>query len=363
MERGGYPPRFFPVMKIALDAMGGDHAPGVNLEGARDFLVQNPGVTELLLTGPRDQLAAAAHAAGLTDPRARFIEAPEVVGMEESGAKALRRKKNSSISVAADLVKQGEADALVSAGNTGAAVAAATVKLRLLKGIQRAGIASPMPNEFGVCNLLDAGANPEAKPSHLVAYAIMGSVYAREVLKVSDPKVGIMSNGEEEEKGTAFTKETLILLKELVKSGNAPFTLRGNVEGHDLFQTPLDVCLCDGFTGNIVLKSCEATAKAMSKWLKEEFKKNPIRMTGALLGKGAFQAVKDRTNYESYGGSPLLGVNGVVIIAHGGSSAVAIKNALKMAAEALKHEVNPKIEEAIAKIPLSSGPAVPASLA
>ncbi|MEN8785467.1 MAG: phosphate acyltransferase, partial [Akkermansiaceae bacterium] len=188
------------------------------------------------------------------------------------------------------------------------------------------------------------------KPSHLLEYAIMGSVYAREVLKVADPKVGIMSNGEEEEKGTAFTKETMILLKHLVEQGNAPFTLRGNVEGHDLFQTQLDVCLCDGFTGNIVLKSCEATAKAMSKWMKEEFKKNPVRIAGALLGKGAFKAVKDRTNYESYGGSPLLGVNGVVIIAHGGSSALAIKNALKMSAEALKHEVNPKIEDALAKI-------------
>jgi glycerol-3-phosphate acyltransferase PlsX len=341
-------------MKIALDAMGGDQAPGVNLLGARDLLSENREIKSLLLTGPAKQLEKEAREAGLTDPRVEFIDAPEIVGMEESGAKALRRKKNSSISVAADLVKTGKADALVSAGNTGAAVAAATVKLRLLKGIQRAGIASPMPNEFGVCNLLDAGANPEAKPSHLLAYAIMGSVYAREVLKVADPKVGIMSNGEEEEKGTTFTKETLILLKELVESGNAPFSLRGNVEGHDLFQTPLDVCLCDGFTGNIVLKSCEATAKAMSKWLKEEFKKNPMRITGALLGKGAFQAVKDRTNYESYGGSPLLGVNGVVIIAHGGSSALAIKNALKMAAEAIKHEVNPKIEEAIAKVEATS---------
>jgi len=338
----------FTVMKIALDAMGGDHAPGVNLEGARDLLAENSEVETIILAGPVEQLKKAALECGLTDPRATFIEAPEVVEMEESGAKALRRKKNSSISVAADLVKKGEARALVSAGNTGAAVAAATVKLRLLKGVQRAGIASPMPNEFGVCNLLDAGANPEAKPVHLLAYAIMGSVYAREVLKVTNPQVGIMSNGEEEEKGTTFTKETMVLLKNLVARGRAPFTLRGNVEGHDLFQTQLDVCLCDGFTGNIVLKSCEATAKAMSKWMKEEFKKNPVRIAGALLGKGAFQAVKERTNYESYGGSPLLGVNGVVIIAHGSSSALAIKNALKMAAEALKHEVNPKIEEALA---------------
>ncbi len=343
-------------MNIALDAMGGDHAPLVNLEGARDILAENSEITSIILTGPVDQLKKAALQCGLSDPRARFVEASEIVGMEESGAKSLRRKKNSSIAIAADLVKKGEAQALVSAGNTGAAVAAATVKLRLLKGVPRAGIASPMPNEFGVCNLLDAGANPEAKPAHLLAYAIMGSVYAREVLKVAKPKVGIMSNGEEEEKGTAFTQETMALLKQLVDQGQAPFTLLGNVEGHDLFQTELDVCLCDGFTGNIVLKSCEATAKAMSKWLKEAFKKNPVRIAGALLGKGAFQAVKDRTNYESYGGSPLLGVNGVVIIAHGGSSSLAIKNALKMAAQALKHEVNPKIEESLAQISLPTEP-------
>ena len=167
----------------------------------------------------------------------------------------------------------------------------------------------------------------------------MGSVYAHEVLRVKDPHVGIMSNGEEEEKGTAFTKETMALLNELVDRGKAPFTFLGNVEGHELFQTKLDVCLCDGFTGNIVLKSCEATAKAMSKWLKTAFKKGPIRMTGALLGKGAFQEVKETSSYESYGGSPLLGVNGVVIIAHGGSSALAIKNAIKMAASAIKHDI------------------------
>ncbi|MGC6427168.1 MAG: phosphate acyltransferase PlsX [Akkermansiaceae bacterium] len=334
-------------MKIALDAMGGDHAPEVNLIGARDFLAGNTEVENIILTGPVELLKKEAAACGLTDPRTTFEEAPEIVGMEESGAKALRRKKKSSIAISADLVKRGEAGAMVSAGNTGAAVAAATVKLRLLKGVARAGICSSLPNEFGLCNLLDAGANPEAKPAHLVHYAIMGSVYAREVLKVEDPHVGIMSNGEEEEKGTTFTKETMILIKHLVDRGHAPFTFRGNVEGHDLFQTKLDVCLCDGFTGNIVLKSCEATAKAMGKWMKEEFKKNPFRITGALMGKGAFNAVKERTSYETVGGSPLLGVNGVCIIAHGGSSALAIKNALRVATESMKHEVNPKIEAAI----------------
>ena len=327
--------------------MGGDHAPDVNLIGARDFLAANKEVETIFLTGPVELLKKEAAAHGLNDPRVEFIEAPDVVGMEESGVKSLRRKKNSSIAIATDLVKKKEAGAVVSAGNTGAAVAAATVKLRLLKGVLRAGICSSMPNEHGLCNLLDAGANPEAKPSHLVHYAIMGSVYAREVLKVKDPHVGIMSNGEEDEKGTTFTKETMVLLNHLVDCGHSNFTFRGNVEGHDLFQTKLDVCLCDGFTGNIVLKSCEATAKAMGKWMKEEFKKNPVRIAGALMGKGAFKAVKERTSYETVGGSPLLGVNGVCIICHGGSSALAIKNALRVAATAIKFEVNPKIEQAI----------------
>ena len=344
-------------MKIALDAMGGDHAPDVNLIGARDFLAGNKEVEKVILTGPVDLLKTEAAKCGLTDPRIAFEEAPDIVGMEESGAKALRRKKKSSIAVSADLVKQGEAEAMVSAGNTGAAVAAATVKLRLLKGVSRAGICSSMPNEHGLCNLMDAGANPEAKPAHLVHYAIMGAVYAREVLKVEDPHVGIMSNGEEEEKGTTFTKETMVLIRHLIDRGHAHFTFRGNVEGHDLFQTKLDVCLCDGFTGNIVLKSCEATAKAMGKWMKEEFKKNPLRIAGALMGKGAFNAVKERTSYETVGGSPLLGVNGVCIIAHGGSSALAIKNALRVAAETIKHGVNPKIEKAIHDATLPADPA------
>jgi len=270
--------------------------------------------------------------------------------MHESGAKALRNKKKSSISVATDMVKSGAADAVVSAGNTGASVAAATVKLRTLRGVERAGIASAIPNEYGICQLLDAGANPEAKPEHLVTYAVMGAVYSHYVLGVKRPKIGIMSNGEEDEKGTKFTKETFALIKELESSGKAPFEFVGNVEGHDLFESDLNVVLCDGFTGNIILKSCEATAKAMSKWLKVEFKRNPIRILGAIIAKGAFKAVKKKSSYEYVGGSPLLGVNGVCIIGHGGSSALAIENAVRVARETVKLEVNPHIEEMIDNI-------------
>jgi glycerol-3-phosphate acyltransferase PlsX len=167
---------------------------------------------------------------------------------------------------------------------------------------------------------------------------------------VKCPKVGIMSNGEEDEKGTAFTKETFKLIKEFTETSKAPFKFVGNVEGHDLFETELDVCLCDGFTGNVVLKSCEATAKAMSKWLKASLTASPARKIGALIAKGAFAELKERASAESYGGSPLLGVNGVVIIAHGGSSALAIRNAIRVGVESVNHKVNKHIAETLEAI-------------
>ena len=332
-------------MKVALDAMGGDHAPAVNIGGAIDALRLYPKLEHLFLVGDQAVLEAECAKQGLKldDPRVSIVHAPEVIGMSEPGAKTVRRKKLSSISIAMDMVKEGQADAFVSAGNTGAAVAAATLKLRTLPGVDRAGIASGLPNEYGLCNILDAGANPEAKPEHLVAYALMGTAFARHVLGKPDPKVGLMSNGEEDEKGTTFTKETFALLKQ-----TPGINFIGNVEGHDLFETELDVVVCDGFTGNVVLKSCEATAKAVSKWLKTEIKASPIRILGALLAKGAFKALKAKSSYETYGGSPLLGVNGVVIIAHGSSSALAIQNAIRVGVETVGSRVNPHIESAVA---------------
>lgn len=332
-------------MKVALDAMGGDHAPAVNIGGAIDALRLYPKLEHLFLVGDQATLQAecAKQGLNLNDPRVSIVHAPEVIGMSEPGAKTVRRKKQSSISIAMDLVKDGQADAFVSAGNTGAAVAAATLKLRTLPGVDRAGIASGLPNEFGLCNILDAGANPEAKPEHLVAYALMGTAFARHVLGKPDPKVGLMSNGEEDEKGTTFTKETFALLKQ-----TPGIHFIGNIEGHDLFETELDVVVCDGFTGNVVLKSCEATAKAVSKWLKTEIKASPIRILGAILAKGAFKALKAKSSYETYGGSPLLGVNGVVIIAHGSSSALAVQNAIRVGLETVASRVNPHIESAVA---------------
>jgi glycerol-3-phosphate acyltransferase PlsX len=331
-------------MKIALDVMGGDHAPAAMIEGAM-LALEDSGidVEKLFLVGDEKTVEEELTHLSYANSKIEVVHSEQVVEMHESAVKSVRQKKKSSISVAVDLVKSGDCQAIVSAGNTGAAVAASTIKLRNIPGVERAGIASPLPNENGPCNIVDAGANVDSKPSHLLGYAIMGSVYARHVQGKKNPIVGLMSVGEEDSKGTDLTREVFGLLKE---SG---LNFIGNVEGHDLFETPVDVVVCDGFVGNVVLKSCEATAKAMFKWLKEDIKATPIRQMGALIAKEAFKATKERGNYETYGGSPLLGVNGICIIGHGSSSPRAVKNAIRVASEAVRHHVNPHIEEEMAR--------------
>jgi len=324
--------------------MGGDHAPAAMIEGAM-LALEDSGIDvgKLFLVGDETTVEKELTHLSYAHSKIEIVHSEQVVEMHESAVKSVRQKKKSSISVAVDLVKSGDCQAIVSAGNTGAAVAASTIKLRNIPGVERAGIASPLPNENGPCNIVDAGANVDSKPSHLLGYAIMGSVYARHVQGKENPIVGLMSVGEEDSKGTDLTREVFGLLKE---SG---LNFIGNVEGHDLFETPVDVVVCDGFVGNVVLKSCEATAKAMFKWLKEDIKATPIRQMGALIAKEAFKATKERGNYETYGGSPLLGVNGICIIGHGSSSPRAVKNAIRVASEAVRHHVNPHIEEEMAR--------------
>ncbi|MDF1824300.1 MAG: phosphate acyltransferase PlsX [Verrucomicrobiales bacterium] len=331
-------------MKIALDVMGGDNAPSATMEGAMQALEGfGDDLDKLFLVGDEAQIKEQLSHLSYAHGKIEIVHAEQVVTMEDSAVKSVREKKKSSISIATDLVKQGECQAVVSAGNTGAAVAAATIKLRTIPGVGRAGIASPLPNEHGPCNIVDAGANVDSKPSHLLGYAIMGSVYARHVQGKKNPVVGLMSVGEEDSKGTDFTREVFGLLRE---SG---LNFVGNVEGHDLFESEIDVVVCDGFVGNVILKSCEATAKVMFKWLKQDLMATPIRQMGALIAKDAFRATKERGNYETYGGSPLLGVNGVCIIGHGSSSPLAVKNAIRVASEAVKHHVNPHIQEEMAR--------------
>ena len=329
-------------MKVALDAMGGDHAPQACVAGAVLALREFPHLEKLFLVGDEGQIRAELDKHGCRDPRVEIVHATQVVEMCESAVDGFRRKKDSSISRSVDLVKHGQADAVVSAGHTGAAVAATTIKLRNLEGVDRPGIAALLPTETNLCVLIDAGANTDARPDHMLQYAIMGAVFSRYVLGYKNPAIGLMSIGGEDAKGSEFTKEIFKLLR---ASG---LNFRGNIEGHDLFQNPVEVVLCDGFTGNVVLTSREATAEAVFRWLKNEIKRSPVRMAGAYLMQGAFRKLKKRTNYEEYGGSPLLGVDGICIIAHGSSSPKAIKNAIRVALESIKTRINPHIVEELA---------------
>jgi glycerol-3-phosphate acyltransferase PlsX len=330
-------------MKIALDAMGGDFAPKNIVAGAVLALRENAAITKLFLVGDTDRIKTELASNQFSDSRIEIVHASQVVEMSDGAVESVRRKKDSSVSRAIDLVKNGDAEAIVSAGHTGAAVAATTIKLRTLPGVERPGIASVIPTESNVFVLIDSGANIDARPMHLLQYAIMGSVYSKHVLKYENPQIGLMSIGDEDVKGSDFTKDVFKLLKE------SKLNFRGNVEGHDLFKHPVEVVLCDGFVGNVVLKTCEAIADAIFDWLKHELKKRPIRMAGAMIAKGAFKAIKKKTNYEEYGGSPLLGVNGICIIAHGSSTPKAIKNAIRVACEGIQQQINPHIVEEIKK--------------
>lgn len=335
-------------MKIAIDAMGGDNAPGVVIEGAKTALEEYSEIETLFLVGDEQKIKPLVAQHALPESRIEIVHTDEMVEMHESGAKMLRKKKKASISLATDLVKQGVASAVIGAGNTGAAVANATIKLRTLEGIQKASIASCLPNDFGQCVLMDAGANPDPKPEHLVESGFMGAIYASQLMGVKKPKVGIMSNGEEEEKGTDFTKAAHAQMKEIVASNqNLPFEYVGYIEGRDIMLADIQVCLTDGFTGNVILKTAEGVAKAMSKWIKEEYKKTPLNMAGGLLSKGVFRAIKERTSYEKVGGSLLLGVNGICVIGHGSSSAYAIHNAIGLAMNSVKNEINTQIISAM----------------
>ena len=328
-------------MKIALDAMGHDDGPPKLVEGAALALSEFPQISRLYLTGDTPRLEAELKRIGCNDRRIEIVHCTQVVEMCDSALDAVRRKKDSSVSRAVDLVKNGDAEAIVSAGNTGASVAATTIKLRMLPGIDRPGIAATMPTETNLFVLIDAGANPDPTPTQMMQNAIMGSVYSKHVLGYQNPTVGIMSIGTEDEKGNDFTREAFELLK---ASG---LNFRGNVEGHDLFENPVEVVVADGFTGNVVLKTSEAIAKAIFRWLKHEIYKNPIRKLGGQLAKGAFQTIRKKTSADEYGGMPLLGINGVCMIGHGGSSPVAVKNAIRMAVQAIAQQVNPHIVEAI----------------
>lgn len=330
-------------MRIAVDAMGGDDAPREVVAGAVKA-AELPNISKIILVGNEDAVRAELSGMDRVSPKLQVCHASEVVEMGEAPALAVRRKKDSSIGRAVDLVKEGEADAVMSAGNTGAAVAAATLKLRTLGGVDRAAIATVMPTQKNPVVLIDAGANLDCTPQQLTQFALMGSVYARSILGRDNPVVGLLSVGGEESKGNDVTKKTYVSLQK------SSLNFRGNVEGRDMFEGDVDVVVCDGFVGNIVLKTSESAASAVTSWLKRELLANVIRKTACLLLRGAFRSLKQRLDPEMYGGAPLLGVNGVCIIAHGRSSRHAVYHAIRVAAESVQFHVNEDIVEGIANL-------------
>ncbi|HEX5134562.1 MAG TPA: phosphate acyltransferase PlsX [Thermoanaerobaculia bacterium] len=329
-------------MRIAVDAMGGDQAPQVNVDAAvaaaREFEIPS------LLVGRASRLAKLLAESGYRGSDIEIVDAPEVVTMDDPATAAVRGKRNSSIRVAANCVRDGRAQGLVSAGHTGAAMVSAKMVVGTIEGVDRPALAAVIPHLTGHCLLLDVGANPDAKTQHFKEFAVMGSLYAELAFGKESPSIGLMSIGEEDTKGTDRTKEAFKVLKE------TGLNFIGNVEGRDVFDGKVDVIVTDGFTGNVILKVSEALGEMVEKLLREEIKKTLQASVGFLLSRSAFRSFKQRLDYSEYGGAPLLGVKGCVIICHGRSSAKAIKNAIRFAAEFSRQRVAEKIQASIAEL-------------
>jgi glycerol-3-phosphate acyltransferase PlsX len=325
-------------MRIAVDVMGGDHAPRAIVEGVVLAAHERRAGRELMLVGREETVRAELAQLKAERLGVSIVHASETIEMHEKPVEALRRKKDSSIARMIGLVAQGQADAAVSAGSTGAVVAAALFRLGALAGIDRPAIALLLPNPVtGVTVLLDGGANAECKPANLNQFGVMGSIYAREVLGLENPRVGLLSMGEEQSKGIPLTRESFALLE------REPINFIGNVEGHDVFDGTADVVVCDGFTGNVLLKVSEALAHTISHIIRSESRRTLPRLLGAALMRPAFRALKKKVDATEHGGAPLLGVNGAVIICHGSSSGLAILNAIRVAERFVEHNVNQHI--------------------
>jgi len=324
--------------------MGGDSGPELIIEGALNALREHVNF-EIILLGPADvleQQIASAVMDGSLAGRLHIEHAPETITMHETPVDAVRRKKNSTIMVGFELVRTGQADAVVSAGNSGATMASAIKKLGRLKGISRPGIASLFPTLKRPVMIMDLGANVDCRPHHLFQFAIMASSCFSKILQISNPRVGLLSIGEEAGKGNALVKEA----HELLSASKLNFI--GNVEGRDVYQGNVDVIVCDGFVGNVSLKVSEGLADAAMQMLRVEIEKSLRAKLGYLLIRHAFYSFRKRVDYAEYGGAPLLGVNGTGIVSHGKSNATAIKNAIVVAANMVEKKVNESIIEALA---------------
>ena len=334
------------IGRIAVDAMGGDFGPSEIVAAVKLALHQYAGLNPITLVGDEAVLKPLLTHAGLhRNERLTVFHASEVITMEDKPLNALKRKKDSSMVRAIELVKNGDAGVVVSCGNTGALMAGGTLRLRLMEGIARPALAAVCPREGGHFVLIDAGANPDAKPEHLVHNAILGSHYCRVMLGVKTPRVGLMNIGTEEGKGNALIGETHDLLRRI----GGIINYAGPIEGFHVFAEHVDVVVCDGFVGNIMLKSWESLVKFFSNMLREELQSNPMRATGALLSKGAFNALRERINPERYGGAPLLGLNGHILKAHGSSNRHAVKSAIHAAGLIIRADMNQRIIADIAR--------------
>lgn len=328
------------MIRIAVDGMGGDYAPGVVVDGAvqaaNDF-----SNLEIVLVGQTDALKRELNRHKVLGGKIVIEHADEIISMGDSPVAAIRKKKSSSLGVCVQLLKEKKVDAVMTAGNTGAAVAASTLNLGLLPGIKRAGIAISTPTLHGISIAMDVGANLNPSAEELFQYAQMASIYARYIHQKKRPAIGLLNIGEEESKGTEVLKEAHKLLRD------SSLNFVGNIEGRDFFTGRVDCIICDGFVGNVVLKMFESILESAMAMVSREIKKNPISLLGAWLCKPALTAIRNETNYEEAGGAPLLGVDGNVIISHGISSAKAIRNAIRVAGEMVSNDLNNRIVEEI----------------
>ncbi len=330
-------------MRIVLDAMGSDNAPHVEIDGALQAVKEFSDIT-VVLVGKKDVLEPLLKSKGdaASLKRIEIVNADEVVTMSDHPAEAFKTKKNSSIAVSAALLKENKADALVSAGNTGSVVVHSLLIIGRIPGVSRPAILIPMPNAKGFGALLDAGGNVDCKPAHLVQFALMGILYAKHILKIDNPSVGMVSVGEEEEKGNELTNET----NELFKTSGLNY--KGHVEGKDIVNAVTDVAVCDGFVGNVILKFGEGLSEFLFNGIKDGIKNGGIlAMIGGMLLKPVFSKMKKKFSYDEYGGAPLIGIKKPVIITHGRANVKAIKNSIRVAAEFIKDHINEEIEEGI----------------
>ncbi len=318
-------------MRIVVDAMGGDYAPQAVVAGAVDAV--NEFDAKIVLVGIKDQIQTELNRYKFPSQNVQIVHAPEVVEMNEPAVTSIRKKRNSSITIGINLLKEGEYKAFISAGNTGAAVAAATVNLGMMPGVDRPaiGLVIPTLKRFGF--LIDVGANTDPKPEHLLQSALMAKVYTQKVLNIANPAIGLLNIGEEEGKGSDFHKETFKLLSERLPN------FIGNVEANEVFKGRCDCIICDGFVGNVVIKVSEGLMESAAALLRREIKKSPVALAGAFLMKSRLNHIKKYADYSEYGGAPLLGVNGIVMISHGRSNPKAIKNAIRAAKREVEHNM------------------------